>query len=80
MKTKRIISAFLTLVMLLTALPVFVNADWYDKVDENEDPLIDYPNHMYASPDEKLADMIMVREAYGYQLWFEEYTGEVKIL
>lgn len=79
MKTKRIISAFLTLVMLLTSLPLIVNADWLDKVDENEDPLIDYLNYMYLSPDEKLADMILVRELYGYQLWFEEYTGEVAV-
>ena len=79
MKTKRIISAFLTLVMLLASLPLFVNADWYDKVDENEDPLIDYLTHVYLSPDEKLADMIMVKEQNGYQLWFEEYTGEVAL-
>lgn len=79
MKSKRIISAFLTLVMLVTSMALFVNADWADKVDENEDPLIDYLTHEYLSPDDKLADMIMVVEKYGYQLWFEEFTGEVAV-
>ena len=79
MKLKKIISAFLTLVMLLGSLTCFVSADWYDKVDENENPLIDYLNFMYESPDAKLADMIMVIEQCGYQLWFEEYTGEVAV-
>ena len=79
MKLKRIISAFLTLVMLLGSMTFVVSADWADKVDENENPLIDYLNTMYASPDDKLNDMIMVIEQYGYQLWFEEYTGEVAV-
>lgn len=79
MKLNRIISAFLTLVMLITAMPLVVLADWSDKVDENDEPLIDYLNQVYLSPDEKLNDMIMVIEQYGYQLWFEEYTGEVAV-
>lgn len=79
MKTKRIISAFLTLIMLFGSLTVVADAAWADKVDENEKPLIDYLTKEYKTAEEKLADMVMVKEQYGYQLWFEEFTGEVAV-
>ncbi len=80
MNAKRIISAFLTLVMLLSSLAVMADAAWEDKVDEEGDPLINYLTNVYSTPEEKLADMIMVKEAYGYQLWFEEFTGEIAVV
>ena len=70
MKTKRIISGLLTLVMLLSSLVIGVEAAWEDKVDANGDPIINYLTQVYETPEQKLADMIMVKEAYGYQLWF----------
>ncbi len=66
--------------MIMSSMTLFVNADWADKVDENEDPLINYMSQVYMSPEEKLADMILVRELYGFQLWFEEFTGEIAVV
>ena len=77
MKVKRIVSAFLTLVMFLGSLVVPAQAAYADKVDEDGAPLIDYLNEKYATPDDKLAQMIMVKEQNGYQLWYEEFTGEI---
>lgn len=80
MKFKRIISAFLTLVMLLGSMVVSVDAAWSDKVDEKGDPIINYLQQVYATPEEKLADMILVKEAYGFQLYYEEFTGEFALV
>ncbi len=80
MNSKRIISAFLTLVMLIGSLAVGVDAAWADKVNEDGDPIINYLADAYESPDAKLADMIMVKEQNGYQLWYEEFTGEVAVV
>ncbi len=80
MKKSRILSAFLALVMLLGMCTTGVSAAWADKVDEDENPIIDYMSKVYVNPDKKLADMIMVKEENGYQIWFEEFTGEVAIV
>lgn len=80
MKIKRIVSAFLTLAMLLGSLVVSADAAWADKVDENGNPIINYLSEVYASPDEKLADMVLCKEAYGYQLYYEEFTGEIAVV
>ena len=77
---KRFLSAFLTLVMLAGAMTVPTAAAWEDKVDEDGNPLIDYKTEVYANPEQKLADMILVKEEKGYQMWFEEFTGEVAIV
>jgi len=80
MKKSRILSAFLALVMLLGIFTTGVNAAWADKVDEDENPIIDYMTQVYGNPDKKLAEMIMVKEEGGYQFWFEEFTGEVAVV
>ncbi len=80
MNSKRLISAFLTLVMLIGTLAVGVDAAWADKVNEDGEPIINYLADAYTSPDAKLADMIMVKEQNGYQLWFEEFTGEIAVV
>ena len=54
MYTKRVISAFLTLLMLLGSLTVAVDAAWADKVDEEGDPIINYLGEAYSSPEDKL--------------------------
>ena len=54
-------------------------AAYEDKVDEDGEPLINYMTKVYATPEEKLEDMILVREAYGYELWYEEFTGEIAV-
>lgn len=80
MNMKRILSAFLTLVMLLGSMVVSVDAAYSDKVNEEGDPLINYLQQVYATPEEKLADMILAKEQYGYQLWYEEFTGEIAVV
>jgi len=80
MNMKRILSAFLTLVMLLGSMVVSVDAAYSDKVNEDGDPLINYLQKAYATPEEKLADMILAKEQYGYQLWYEEFTGEIAVV
>lgn len=79
MKMKRIISAFLTLVMTAGSLAVGADAAWADKVNKNGDPIINYLTSEYKKPEDKLEDMILVKEALGYQLYFEEFTGEVAL-
>ncbi|MBQ1977101.1 MAG: hypothetical protein II227_06645, partial [Clostridia bacterium] len=78
---KRITSAVLSLVLAFGAIvPAAiqpVSAAWSDKVDKDGNPIINYMSNDYASPEAKLADMIMVREQNGHQIWFEEFTGEV---
>lgn len=80
MNSKRLISAFLTLVMLIGTLAVGVDAAWADKVNEDGEPIINYLADAYTSPEAKLADMIMVKEQNGYQLWYEEFTGEIAVV
>ncbi len=77
MKMKRILSAFLTLVMLLTSLVVSTEAAWADKVDEKGNPIIDYIYQEYLTPEQKLADMVFCKEVEGFEIYFEEFTGEV---
>lgn len=80
MKKIRIISAFLTLVMVLSSLTVGIEAAWADKVDDDGNPIINYLTEEYTTPEAKLADMVMVKEQDNYQLWYEEFTGEVALL
>ena len=49
------------------------------KIDEDYEPVINYLTKQYLYPEDKLTDMIMVYEKYGYQLWYEYYTGEVAL-
>ncbi len=81
MNMKRITSAVLSLVMTLGAIvPASiqpVSAAWEDKVDKDGNPIIKYTTAAYETPEAKLADMIMVKEQNGHQIWFEEFTGEV---
>lgn len=77
---KRIISGFLTLVMLLGSLVVSADAAWADKVNEKGDPIIDYLSKDYATSEDKLADMIFCKEEQGIQIYYEEFTGEVAFI
>ncbi len=88
MKSKRIISFILSLVLLAGMASVFpavtaVYADnsegWAAKVNDEGDPLIQYMNQGFDEPEMKLETMDLVYEDVknGYQLWYEYYTGEV---
>ncbi len=81
---KRILSGLLAVIMIagcfgyVSALPV--NAAYSDKVDENGDPLINYIMEPYYTKEQKLADMVMMKSENGYQIWVEEFTGEVAFI
>ncbi len=79
MKMKRIISTLLALVTVAGSFAVGTDAAWEDKVNKDGEPLIDYLYSEYERPEDKLADMVMVKELYGYKLYFEEFTGEVAL-
>lgn len=75
----RIISALLTLILVLGAvaelsiLPVFA-AD-----QEEEEQTIDYRTEVYATPEEKLATMSLEVQVGPYELYYHYYTGEVAL-
>lgn len=79
MKIKRLLAAFLTFLMVfgavanLSILPVFAA----EAAAEEEGSTIDYMTQIYESDEEKLATMELLLEEYGYQLYYEKYTGEV---
>ncbi len=85
MNMKKILSAFLTLVMVIGSIGIAGYAGVVDtyaaadssKVDEDGNPIIDYVAQAYKSAEEKLADMTLVREQNGYQLYYEDFTGEI---
>jgi len=54
-----------------------VSAAWEDKVNDDGEPLIDYVKTAYETAEAKMADMIMVKEQNGCQIWYEEFTGEI---
>lgn len=85
MNMKRILSAFLTLVMVIGSVGIAGYAGVVDtyaaandsKVDEDGNPIIDYVSQPFKSEEAKLATMTLVREQDGYQLYYEDYTGEI---
>lgn len=81
--TKRILSTFLAIVMMLGAfsalftVQVFAAAD--DTVTEEEEKvqIEDYVTKVYNNPAEKLATMELMRTIGNYQLWVDKLSGEV---
>lgn len=87
MNVKKLISILLALVTILGSVClasyaslVPAAAAYEDKLDEDGNPKIDYLKKTYNSGSDKLKDMIMVREQNGFQLWYEEFTGEVALV
>lgn len=84
MNFKRIMSAFLTLVMVFGAVVITgnvatieTNAAYEDKVDSEGNPIINYITQPYETPEAKIADMTLMKEQDGYKLYVEEFTGEI---
>jgi len=81
MKHVKFLSVLLVLSMLISTLaslsviPVFAT----ETEDEEEEKIIDYMNKVYGSEEEKLADMDLVLDRYGFEMYFEDYTGEVAV-
>lgn len=82
MNFKRIISAFLTLVMVFGAVVIAEKATVVEiaaaeETEAEEEKTINYLVDGYATPQAKIADMTLMKEQYGYKLYVEEYTGEI---
>lgn len=84
MKMKRILSAFLSLLTVIGAIAatgyasvIDTSAAYEDKIDEDGNPIISYITQAYNTPEAKLRDMVLAREQGDYQLWIEEFTGEI---
>lgn len=84
MKMKRIVSAFLSLVTVIGAVAatgyvsvIDTSAAYEDKIDEDGNPIINYMTQAYETPQAKLRDMVLAREQGDFQLWIEEFTGEI---
>ena len=85
MNFKRIISAFLTLVMVFGAIAVtgsvatvdVAAAETTDKFDEEGNPVINHVTKAYATPNAKLADMTLMKAQDGYELYVEQISGEI---
>ncbi len=71
----RFLSAFIAAMtvcgMFTIALPV--NA----AEEEEKKEIIDYYTQVYDSPEAKLADMELRTSAFGYELYYEDYSGEI---
>ena len=78
---QRLLSALMAFLMIFgtfTALSIFpVFAAKTTKDEEKE--TVDYHNTVFASKEAKLATMDFMLERYGYQLYYEPYTGEVGV-
>lgn len=85
MKMKKILSAFLTLIMVIGSVGIAGYAGAVDsyavgadsKVDEDGNAVINYVSDEFKSEDDKIRTMTLVKEQDGYQLYYEEYTGEI---
>lgn len=86
--TKKIISTLLTVCMLLGSLSgLFVlqtsaedaTSETDTTVEEIDLSKIDYLTQVYYTAEEKLATMKMRFEKGDYQLWINEFTGEVAV-
>ena len=90
MKTSKIISAVLALVLAVGSLGIFASQPVsartitnVDKVNDDGDPLINYtsasPEVVYTTKEQKLEDMMEIKTVGDYRIWYEAFTGEVAI-
>ncbi|MCI8389028.1 MAG: hypothetical protein HFE63_11275 [Clostridiales bacterium] len=83
MKKIRLLSAFLTVVMvfgMLSALPVFAEDEepLVPGLDPDTNlPTINYITQVYATPEDKLATMTKYLDNGGYELYVEPISGEI---
>lgn len=81
MKKNRLISAFLSIATvfgMFASFPVTVNAAV--NVDKTGKATIEYKTQVFATPEAKLATMVMRKDQNGYEIWVEDYSGEVAVV
>lgn len=87
---KRFLAALLTVLMLLGTMTIGISAKKITPVYQIDDQTkketdeIDYEKTLekyltteFTNPEEKLAEMDLMYEKDGYQLWVDKFTGEV---
>ena len=81
MKFRKFLSAFLTLLMLLSIIPTALITPIFaaDEETEEESDTIDYLTKVFESDEEKLATMELKVENDYYELYVETYTAEVAL-
>jgi len=79
LKLKKLLSAFMAIITIcgvfgsVSILPVYA-ADG----DEPKE-IIDYLTKVFNTPEDKLETMELRTEAFGYELYYEDYSGEVAL-
>ena len=76
-KMNKIVSALLTVCMVLGSFAGLFTFDISAANDDVDLSEINYLTQVYYTPEEKLATMTMAFEKGDYQLWVNAYTGEV---
>lgn len=81
MRKTRILAAFLTLLMIIGAFPTVLITPVFaaEATSKDEKETIDYLTKIYKTPEEKLETMELKLSQYGYELYVENYTGEVAV-
>lgn len=80
-KTKKIISTLLTVCLLLGSLSGLFTVNLFAAETTSVDlSSINYFTEVYYTAEQKLATMKMWFEKGDYQLWINEYTGEVAVV
>lgn len=82
MKLRKIICAFLALVMALGAvytgaLGVYAAEGDAASTEEEEAATLNYLTDAFKSPEEKLATMRLAKSQDGYELYIDDYSGEI---
>ncbi len=85
MNTKKIISLLMTFLMVFGAvielgiIPAYAATEEETELGTIGTSTINYFTDKYTSAEAKLKDMELKLEKYGYQIYYEKYTGEVAI-
>ncbi len=78
MKKFRLLSAFLTVVMVIGMMPIFAAQPLVPGIDEETgEPTIDYVKQIYDKPEDKLATMKKYLEKGNVALYVEPVSGEI---
>ena len=73
-------SAILIVVMLFGMLGTLPISAKPLNSDEEGNPTIKYITDVFATPQDKLDTMVMWKDQNGYQIWVEDYSGEIAVV
>ena len=73
----RFLSAILAAMTVCGMITIGIPVNAADAKDEEAKEIIDYYTEVYDSPEAKLAAMELRTSAFGYELYYEDYSGEI---